>query len=116
MTIPSPTAPFDFGPQQEKNGSFAPANYKVEITSDAGVADRLAVVGRPLEIAIIPRNGNIDGTSCMVGTRLVLIMIYNVKPNGISIRQKGLVMYTYPYEFFISLPCFTNNCSLLFRA
>ena len=105
MTIPSPTAPFDFGPQQEKNGSFAPANYKVEITSDAGVADRLAVVGRPLEIAIIPRDGNINGTSCMVGTRLVLIMIY--KANDISIRQKGLVMYTYPYEFFISLP---YNC------
>ena len=104
MTIPSPTTPFDFAPlvKREKNGSFAPANYKVEITSDAGVEHHLAVVGRPLEIEIIQRDGNIDGTSCMVGTRLVLIMIYIAKPNE---RPKGLAMYvSYPYEIFISLP------------
>ena len=82
MTIPSPTAPFDFAPRvkRDENVAFAPAGYQVKITSDAGTVEHhLAVVGRPLEIEIIPRDGNTDGTSRMVGTRLVLILIYNLR-------------------------------------
>ena len=45
----------------EDNGS-SPAEYKVEIMGDTGIVQHhLAVVGRPFEVKILPRDGN---TSC----------------------------------------------------
>lgn len=75
--ITSPTTPLAFAPDlvsQEKRGAFAPAGYKVEIKGDAGIVEHhLAVVGRPLEIEIIPRDRNIGSSSCMVRTRLLVL-------------------------------------------
>ena len=77
-SIPSPTAPFDFAPHQvtlSKSGSFSPAGYKVEITTDAGVVERnLAVTGRPLEIKVVPRAGNSSCSSCTVRTHFKIYL------------------------------------------
>ena len=46
----------------------------MEIKGDAGIVEHhLAVVGRPLEIEIIPRDRNIGSSSCMVRTRLLVL-------------------------------------------
>ena len=76
--VPSTAVPFVFVPHHVKRGknvSLAPIRYKVEITTDAGVVDHiLAVVGRPFEVKIVPRDGNSGGSSCMVRSRFTLLI------------------------------------------
>ena len=69
-SITAPTEPFDtVSLQRKEDKGSSPAEYKVEVTDGTVITQHhLAVVGRPFEVEILPRDGNtgITGSSCMV--------------------------------------------------
>lgn len=53
--------------QVKQENDSPPAEYKVEVKGDTGIADHhLAVVGRPFEVEILERDGNAGSSSLMV--------------------------------------------------